>query len=84
MVSSLQQQQQQVPQQPPSSMTPTLLTPDTHTLNPAVPPSTDPLVVQDLMAQMQGTYNFMQVGNHLHEHLHVCSVFWFVGIFINI
>ncbi|XP_038561466.1 caprin-1b isoform X2 [Micropterus salmoides] len=38
---------------------------DTHPLNLASPvPSTDPMVrkqvVQDLMAQMQGTYNFMQ------------------------
>lgn len=39
---------------------------ETHPLNLASPvPSADPMarkqVVQDLMAQMQGTYNFMQV-----------------------
>lgn len=40
---------------------------ETHPMNLASPvPPTDPLVrkqvVQDLMAQMQGTYNFMQVS----------------------
>ncbi|XP_053368841.1 caprin-1a isoform X1 [Clarias gariepinus] len=65
-ISSLQQQQQSPqPQQPPSSMSPNLVNPETHSLTPGLPPSsTDPLVrkqaVQDLMAQMQGTYNFMQ------------------------
>ncbi|KAI5101446.1 GPI-anchored membrane protein 1 isoform X1 [Silurus meridionalis] len=66
-VSSLQQQPQPPPQpqQPPSSMSPALVSPETHSLAPVLPPtSTDPLVrkqaVQDLMAQMQGTYNFMQ------------------------
>ncbi|KAB5558777.1 hypothetical protein PHYPO_G00021130 [Pangasianodon hypophthalmus] len=68
-VSSLQQQQQQPqppqPQQPPSSMSPALVSSETHSLAPVLPPSSaDPLVrkqaVQDLMAQMQGTYNFMQ------------------------
>eukprot|EP00062_Callorhinchus_milii_P003736 gi/632941345/ref/XP_007885816.1/ PREDICTED: caprin-1 isoform X2 [Callorhinchus milii] len=52
-VNSLQQQQQQ--QQPPT-------VPETHALNTVAP--SDPLVrrqrVQDLMAQMQGTFNFMQ------------------------
>uniref|UniRef100_A0A6Q2X7N5 Cell cycle associated protein 1a n=1 Tax=Esox lucius TaxID=8010 RepID=A0A6Q2X7N5_ESOLU len=42
------------------------LAPETHTVNPIAPSLTpDPVVrkqvVQDLMAQMQGTYNFMQV-----------------------
>lgn len=41
---------------------------ETHPMNLASPvPPTDPMVrkqvVQDLMAQMQGTYNFMQVGS---------------------
>ncbi|KAI4884366.1 hypothetical protein NFI96_012410 [Prochilodus magdalenae] len=62
-VSSLQQQQ---PPQPPSSaMSPALVSSEAHSLNPVLPPTAaDPLVrkqaVQDLMAQMQGTYNFMQ------------------------
>ncbi|KAL7402986.1 hypothetical protein ABVT39_022896 [Epinephelus coioides] len=56
-----QQQQQQQPMQPAAS--PVAL--ETHPMNLASPvPPTDPLVrkqvVQDLMAQMQGTYNFMQ------------------------
>ncbi|XP_037401441.1 caprin-1a isoform X2 [Pygocentrus nattereri] len=61
-VSSLQQQQQQ---RPPSAMSPALVSSEAHALNPVLPPpAADPLVrkqaVQDLMAQMQGTYNFMQ------------------------
>ncbi|TMS05706.1 Caprin-1 [Larimichthys crocea] len=53
--------QQQQPVQPAPS--PVAL--ETHPLNLASPvPSADPMarkqVVQDLMAQMQGTYNFMQ------------------------
>ncbi|XP_027034267.2 caprin-1a isoform X1 [Tachysurus fulvidraco] len=64
-VSSLQQQQPPQPQQPPSSMSPALVSSEVHSLAPVISPSsTDPLVrkqaVQDLMAQMQGTYNFMQ------------------------
>ncbi|XP_076879907.1 caprin-1a [Brachyhypopomus gauderio] len=61
-VSSLQQQQQA----PPPPLSPALVRPEVHALNPVAPPTTtsDPLVrkqaVQDLMAQMQGTYNFMQ------------------------
>lgn len=44
------------------------MSPESHSLAPVLPPtSTDPLVrkqaVQDLMAQMQGTYNFMQVSS---------------------
>ncbi|KAM9454042.1 caprin-1-like [Clarias gariepinus] len=64
-ISSLQQQQQSPqPQQPPSSMSPNLVNPKTHSLTPGLPPSsTDLLVrrqaVQDLMAQMQGTFNSM-------------------------
>ncbi|XP_058502266.1 caprin-1b isoform X1 [Solea solea] len=57
----LQQQQQQQPVQPMAS--PVALETHPLTLTSPVPP-TDPLVrkqvVQDLMAQMQGTYNFMQ------------------------
>ncbi|XP_015259338.1 PREDICTED: caprin-1 isoform X2 [Cyprinodon variegatus] len=59
-VSALQQQQQQPvqPTAPPVAL-------ETHPMNLTSPvPPTDPLVrkqvVQDLMAQMQGTYNFMQ------------------------
>ncbi|KAM9753595.1 caprin-1b isoform 1-T1 [Menidia menidia] len=58
-VSALQQQQQPVqPAAPPVAL-------ETHPLNLTSPvPPTDPMarkqVVQDLMAQMQGTYNFMQ------------------------
>uniref|UniRef100_A0A8C2ZBV8 Cell cycle associated protein 1b n=1 Tax=Cyclopterus lumpus TaxID=8103 RepID=A0A8C2ZBV8_CYCLU len=53
-----QQQQQQQPADSPVAL-------ETHSLNSVSPvPSTDPMarkqVVQDLMAQMQGTYNFMQ------------------------
>ncbi|XP_047014261.1 caprin-1a isoform X2 [Ictalurus punctatus] len=64
-VSSLQQQQPPQPQQPPSSMSPALVSSEAHSLAPVLSPaSADPLVrkqaVQDLMAQMQGTYNFMQ------------------------
>ncbi|XP_051962746.1 caprin-1-like isoform X2 [Xyrauchen texanus] len=60
-VSSLQQQQQQ----PPAAMSPVLVSSEPHTLNTVLaPPATDPVVrkqaVQDLMAQMQGTFNFMQ------------------------
>uniref|UniRef100_A0A8C3G033 Cell cycle associated protein 1b n=1 Tax=Cyclopterus lumpus TaxID=8103 RepID=A0A8C3G033_CYCLU len=52
------QQQQQQPADSPVAL-------ETHSLNSVSPvPSTDPMarkqVVQDLMAQMQGTYNFMQ------------------------
>lgn len=59
-VAALQQQQpQQQPAAPPVAL-------DTHPMNLTSPaPPTDPMarkqVVQDLMAQMQGTYNFMQV-----------------------
>lgn len=54
---------QQQPVQPAAS--PVAL--DNHPLNmPSSVPAADPMarkqVVQDLMAQMQGTYNFMQVG----------------------
>lgn len=47
---------------------------ETHPLNLAPPvPPTDPMarkqVVQDLMAQMQGTYNFMQVRTCRLEHI---------------
>ncbi|XP_072515935.1 caprin-1a isoform X2 [Salminus brasiliensis] len=64
-VSSLQQQQQQQPQPPPSALSPALVSSEAQALNPVIPPTAaDPLVrkqaVQDLMAQMQGTYNFMQ------------------------
>lgn len=57
-VGTLQQQSVQ-PAAPPVTL-------DTHPMNLVSPvPPTDPLVrkqvVQDLMAQMQGTYNFMQV-----------------------
>ncbi|XP_043981964.1 caprin-1b isoform X4 [Gambusia affinis] len=57
-VSALQQQQPVQPTAPPVAL-------ETHPMNLASPgPPTDPLVrkqvVQDLMAQMQGTYNFMQ------------------------
>uniref|UniRef100_A0AAX7VHK2 Cell cycle associated protein 1b n=1 Tax=Astatotilapia calliptera TaxID=8154 RepID=A0AAX7VHK2_ASTCA len=61
-VAALQQQQpQQQPVQP--AAPPVAL--DTHPMNLTSPaPPTDPMarkqVVQDLMAQMQGTYNFMQ------------------------
>lgn len=49
-------------------MSPALVSSETHSLAPVLPPSSaDPLVrkqaVQDLMAQMQGTYNFMQVSS---------------------
>ncbi|XP_056317402.1 caprin-1a isoform X2 [Danio aesculapii] len=56
----------QQPQQPPAAMSPTLMSSEAHTLNAVLPPppATDPVVrkqaVQDLMAQMQGTFNFMQ------------------------
>ncbi|XP_037307944.2 caprin-1b isoform X1 [Pungitius pungitius] len=60
-VTAIQQQQQPPPVQPAAS--PVAL--ETHPLNLVSPvPPTDPLVrkqvVQDLMAQMQGMYNFMQ------------------------
>uniref|UniRef100_A0A672MM62 Caprin-1-like n=1 Tax=Sinocyclocheilus grahami TaxID=75366 RepID=A0A672MM62_SINGR len=59
-ISALQQ-----PQQPPAAMSPALVSSEPHTLNAVLPPpATDPVVrkqaVQDLMAQMQGTFNFMQ------------------------
>ncbi|XP_073693255.1 caprin-1a isoform X2 [Garra rufa] len=52
-------------QQPPAPMSPALVSSEPHTLNAVLPPpTTDPVVrkqaVQDLMAQMQGTFNFMQ------------------------
>lgn len=52
-------------------MSPALVSSETHPLAPVLPPSSaDPLVrkqaVQDLMAQMQGTYNFMQVRSSSH------------------
>ncbi|XP_051570923.1 caprin-1-like isoform X2 [Myxocyprinus asiaticus] len=58
-VSTLQQQQ------PPAATSPSLVSSEPHTLNTVLPPpATDPVVrkqvVQDLMAQMQGTFNFMQ------------------------
>lgn len=58
----MQQQQQQQPVQPAASP----VTMENHPLNMASSvPAADPMVrkqvVQDLMAQMQGTYNFMQV-----------------------
>lgn len=54
---------------PPVPSAPSPAIPDTHPLAPVTPvppvPSADPVVrkqaVQDLMAQMQGPYNFMQV-----------------------
>ncbi|XP_027895666.1 caprin-1b isoform X3 [Xiphophorus couchianus] len=57
-VGALQQQQPVQPTAPPVAL-------ETHPMNLASPvPPTDPMVrkqvVQDLMAQMQGTYNFMQ------------------------
>nr|XP_019934889.1 PREDICTED: caprin-1 isoform X1 [Paralichthys olivaceus] len=57
-VSAMQQQQPVQPAAPPVAL-------ETHPMNSASPvPPTDPMarkqVVQDLMAQMQGTYNFMQ------------------------
>uniref|UniRef100_A0A8C2DG31 Cell cycle associated protein 1a n=1 Tax=Cyprinus carpio TaxID=7962 RepID=A0A8C2DG31_CYPCA len=59
-ISALQQ-----PQQPPAAMSPALVSSEPHTLNAVLPPpAADPVVrkqaVQDLMAQMQGTFNFMQ------------------------
>ncbi|KAG7231106.1 hypothetical protein INR49_027146 [Caranx melampygus] len=61
-VSAMQQQQQQ--QQPVQPAAPPVAL-ETHPMNLTSPvPPTDPMVrkqvVQDLMAQMQGTYNFMQ------------------------
>ncbi|XP_075883496.1 caprin-1b isoform X2 [Nelusetta ayraudi] len=58
-----QQQQQQPP--PPVQPAPSPVVLDAHPLSLAPPaPTADPMarkqVVQDLMAQMQGTYNFMQ------------------------
>uniref|UniRef100_A0A667WM37 Cell cycle associated protein 1b n=1 Tax=Myripristis murdjan TaxID=586833 RepID=A0A667WM37_9TELE len=55
-------------QQQPVQPTPPPVPLETHSLNLATSaPPTDPMVrkqvVQDLMAQMQGTYNFMQVFN---------------------
>ncbi|XP_057692388.1 caprin-1b isoform X2 [Corythoichthys intestinalis] len=56
-----------VMQQPPVQSAPPAIVMEAHPLTmvaPPPPPSTDPMVrkqvVQDLMAQMQGTYNFMQ------------------------
>uniref|UniRef100_A0A672MMV0 Caprin-1-like n=1 Tax=Sinocyclocheilus grahami TaxID=75366 RepID=A0A672MMV0_SINGR len=48
-----------------ATMSPALVSSEPHTLNAVLPPpATDPVVrkqaVQDLMAQMQGTFNFMQ------------------------
>uniref|UniRef100_A0A673NF98 Caprin-1-like n=1 Tax=Sinocyclocheilus rhinocerous TaxID=307959 RepID=A0A673NF98_9TELE len=48
-----------------TTMSPALVSSEPHTLNAVLPPpATDPVVrkqaVQDLMAQMQGTFNFMQ------------------------
>ncbi|XP_035379803.1 caprin-1a [Electrophorus electricus] len=61
-VSSLSQQPV-----PPPAVSPALVSSEAQALNPVLPPpssAADPLVrkqaVQDLMAQMQGTYNFMQ------------------------
>lgn len=59
-VSALQQQQQ-----PPVQLAPPLVPLETHPLSlapsaPAADPMARKQVVQDLMAQMQGTYNFMQ------------------------
>lgn len=60
-----QQQQQQPPLPVQPAPSPVVL--DAHPLSLAPPPApaADPMarkqVVQDLMAQMQGTYNFMQV-----------------------
>ncbi|KAK1798788.1 hypothetical protein P4O66_006669, partial [Electrophorus voltai] len=61
-VSSLSQQPV-----PPPAVSPALVSSEARALNPVLPPpssAADPLVrkqaVQDLMAQMQGTYNFMQ------------------------
>lgn len=58
----------QPPQQPPPAVqpVPSPVVLDAHPLSLAPPaPTADPMarkqVVQDLMAQMQGTYNFMQV-----------------------
>lgn len=62
----MQQQQQQQPPPPPVQPAASPVVLDAHPLSlaPSVP-ATDPMarkqVVQDLMAQMQGTYNFMQV-----------------------
>uniref|UniRef100_A0A673G3N1 Caprin-1-like n=1 Tax=Sinocyclocheilus rhinocerous TaxID=307959 RepID=A0A673G3N1_9TELE len=52
-------------QQPPAAMSPALVSSEPHTLNAVLPPpAADSVVrkqaVQDLMAQMQGTFNFMQ------------------------
>uniref|UniRef100_A0A8B9KLN9 Cell cycle associated protein 1a n=1 Tax=Astyanax mexicanus TaxID=7994 RepID=A0A8B9KLN9_ASTMX len=62
---SSEQPPQQQPQPPPSAMSPALVSSEAPPLNPVLPPTAaDPMVrkqaVQDLMAQMQGTYNFMQ------------------------
>uniref|UniRef100_A0A8C1T1E9 Cell cycle associated protein 1a n=1 Tax=Cyprinus carpio TaxID=7962 RepID=A0A8C1T1E9_CYPCA len=51
-----------------SQVYPALVSSEPHTLNAVLPPpAADPVVrkqaVQDLMAQMQGTFNFMQVFN---------------------
>lgn len=65
--SGIQQQQQQPA---PLQSAPPPVTPEPLELNPVAPvpapvPTPDPVVrkqaVQDLMAQMQGPYNFMQV-----------------------
>lgn len=62
-------------------MSPALVSSEAHSLAPVISPSsTDPLVrkqaVQDLMAQMQGTYNFMQVSSLSHDdkQANICSV----------
>ncbi|XP_036399377.1 caprin-1-like isoform X3 [Megalops cyprinoides] len=53
-----------IQQQPAVLSAPPPVTPEPHALNPAPTPISDPVVrkqaVQDLMAQMQGPYNFMQ------------------------
>jgi len=64
-VSSLQQQQQQPPAPVPVQTAPPPVVSEPHPMTSVTPtPSPDPLVrkqaVQDLMAQMQGPYNFMQ------------------------
>lgn len=71
-VSAMQQQQQPVqPAAPPVAL-------ETHPMNLASPvPPTDPMVrkqvVQDLMAQMQGTYNFMQVRSYSQQWLFIIN-----------
>ncbi|XP_030620651.1 caprin-1a isoform X2 [Chanos chanos] len=60
-VSSLQQQQQQQQQQQPhAALSPALVSSENVLAAPAADPVVRKQAVQDLMAQMQGTYNFMQ------------------------